>query len=67
MGKGGMKEETDFKNIIRLDSELNKIQDFDLLLERILYEARMVVHADAGSIYVTVPTEKAKKEPKNSG
>jgi len=53
-----MKEETDFKFIIRLDSELNQIQDFDLLLERILYEARMVVHADAGSIYVTVPTEK---------
>jgi len=53
-----MKEETDFKFLIRLDSELNQIQDFDLLLERILYEARMVVNADAGSIYITVPTEK---------
>jgi len=53
-----MKGETDFKFIIRLDSELNQIQDFDLLLERILYEARMVVHADAGSIYVTVPAER---------
>jgi HD-GYP domain-containing protein (c-di-GMP phosphodiesterase class II) len=52
-----MKEEADFKNIIRLDSELNQIQDFDLLLERILYEARKVVNADAGSIYITVPTE----------
>jgi len=52
-----MKEEPDFKNIIRLDSELNQIQDFDLLLERILYEARRVVHADAGSIYISVPTE----------
>jgi HD-GYP domain-containing protein (c-di-GMP phosphodiesterase class II) len=51
------KNETDFKYIIRLDSELNQIQDFDLLLERILFEARNVVHADAGSIYVTVPTE----------
>ena len=49
------KNEADFKFIIRLDSELNQIQDFDLLLERILYEARQVVHADAGSIYVTVP------------
>jgi len=49
--------ETDFKNIIRLDSELNQIQDYDLLLERILYESRKVVHADAGSIYITVPTE----------
>jgi HD-GYP domain-containing protein (c-di-GMP phosphodiesterase class II) len=52
-----MKEETDFKDIIRLDSELNQIQDFDLLLERILFESRTVVHADAGSIYITVPTE----------
>ncbi|MDR1277530.1 MAG: HD domain-containing protein [Treponema sp.] len=45
-------EYTDFKSIIRLDSELNQIQDLDLLLERILLEARKVVHADAGSIYV---------------
>ena len=56
-----MKGETDFKFIIRLDSELNQIQDFDLLLERILYEARTVVHADAGSIYVTVPTERGEE------
>ncbi|MDR1240094.1 MAG: HD domain-containing protein [Treponema sp.] len=45
-------EYTDFKSIIRLDSELNQIQDLDLLLERILLEARKVVRADAGSIYV---------------
>jgi HD-GYP domain-containing protein (c-di-GMP phosphodiesterase class II) len=45
-------ENTDFRSIIRLDSELNQIQDLDLLLERILLEARKVVHADAGSIYV---------------
>jgi HD-GYP domain-containing protein (c-di-GMP phosphodiesterase class II) len=57
MGKAG----TDYKFIIRLDSELNQIQDFDLLLERILYEARKVVHADAGSIYITVPTEKGEE------
>jgi len=56
-----VKEETDFKTIIRLDSELNQIQDFDLLLERILYEARMVVRADAGSIYITVPTEEGEE------
>jgi len=43
---------TDFKSIIEIDSELNKIQDLDLLLERILFEARKVVNADAGSIYV---------------
>jgi len=56
-----MKDKTDFKMIIRMDSELNQIQDFDILLEKILYEARMVVHADAGSIYVTVPTEECEE------
>jgi HD-GYP domain-containing protein (c-di-GMP phosphodiesterase class II) len=44
--------ETDFKSIIELDSELNQIQDLDLLLERVLLEARKVVRADAGSIYI---------------
>ncbi|MDR2136066.1 MAG: HD domain-containing protein [Treponema sp.] len=43
---------TDFRSILSLDSELNQIQDVDLLLERILLEARKVVRADAGSIYV---------------
>jgi HD-GYP domain-containing protein (c-di-GMP phosphodiesterase class II) len=43
---------TDLKSILRFDSELNQVQDLDLLLERILLEARKVVHADAGSIYV---------------
>jgi len=45
-------DNTDFKLILELDSELRKIQDLDLLLERILFEARKVVHADAGSIYI---------------
>ena len=40
------------RSIITLDSELNKIQDVDILLERILLEARRVVNADAGSIYI---------------
>jgi HD-GYP domain-containing protein (c-di-GMP phosphodiesterase class II) len=43
---------TDFRSILSLDSEMNQIQDVDLLLERILLEARKVVRADAGSIYV---------------
>jgi HD-GYP domain-containing protein (c-di-GMP phosphodiesterase class II) len=59
--EGNLNSEVDFKNIIRLDSELNQIQDFDLLLERILFEARKVVHADAGSIYITVPTEEGEE------
>jgi HD-GYP domain-containing protein (c-di-GMP phosphodiesterase class II) len=40
------------KSLIRFDAELNRIQDLDLLLERILLDARRVVHADAGSIYI---------------
>ena len=52
-----MKETADLKFLIRLETELNQIQDLDLLLERILFEARKVVAADAGSIYLTVPTE----------
>jgi HD-GYP domain-containing protein (c-di-GMP phosphodiesterase class II) len=50
-------DNTDFKSILRVDSELNQIQDLDLLLERILLETRRVVHADAGSIYVRVIEE----------
>ena len=42
----------EIQSILRIDSELNKIRDYDLLLERILREARRVVNADAGSIYI---------------
>ncbi len=45
-------DEQKLRDIISLESELNQIQDLDILLERILYEARRVVQADAGSIYV---------------
>jgi HD-GYP domain-containing protein (c-di-GMP phosphodiesterase class II) len=51
-------KKTNFKSIIQLDSELNQIKDVDLLLERILLEARKVVRADAGSIYVKGKREK---------
>jgi len=40
------------RSVMEVDSELIQIQDLDLLLERILLEARNVLHADAGSIYV---------------
>lgn len=46
------KEYNKLKEIIRLDSYLNKIQDLDILMERILYETRKMVNADAGSIYI---------------
>jgi HD-GYP domain-containing protein (c-di-GMP phosphodiesterase class II) len=55
----------DYKSIIEIDSELNRIQDFDILLERILLEARKVVNADAGSIYVReVAEENGRKSEK---
>ncbi|MDR0558457.1 MAG: HD-GYP domain-containing protein [Treponema sp.] len=41
-----------YGTIFQLERTLNKIQDFDILLERILLEARKIVRADAGSIYV---------------
>jgi HD-GYP domain-containing protein (c-di-GMP phosphodiesterase class II) len=48
-----MNRETERLNeIIRLGAELNSIQDMDILLQRILLEARNVVKADAGSIYI---------------
>ena len=33
-------------------SELNELQDLDILLEKILYEARVFTNADAGTIYI---------------
>jgi len=45
-------KKANIESIIEIDTELNEIQDLDFLLERILFEARRVVHADAGSIYV---------------
>jgi HD-GYP domain-containing protein (c-di-GMP phosphodiesterase class II) len=46
------RDTTNLKSIFEIDFELRKIQDLDLLLERILFEARKVVRADAGSIYI---------------
>jgi HD-GYP domain-containing protein (c-di-GMP phosphodiesterase class II) len=40
------------REIIRLDTELSTVQDLDILLERILTEARKILNADAGSIYI---------------
>ncbi|MGI5058121.1 HD domain-containing phosphohydrolase [Treponema pectinovorum] len=40
------------QTIIKIERLLGEIQDFDVLLERILTEARRMVRADAGSIYV---------------
>lgn len=45
-------ESRKLRDIISLDAELNRIQDLDILLERILFETRKAVGADAGSIYI---------------
>jgi len=43
----------DYRDIVlQIDSELSKVQDADILLEHILMEARHVLNADAGTIYV---------------
>ncbi len=39
-------------DIIRLSSELNTVQDLDILLDRILTEARHILNADAASIQI---------------
>ncbi len=46
-----MNENQKLKEIIRLGSELHTVQDVDILLERILLEARKFASADAGTIY----------------
>lgn len=40
------------QEIISIDSDLNKIQDQDILLEKILQTARRLVDAEGGSIYI---------------
>jgi HD-GYP domain-containing protein (c-di-GMP phosphodiesterase class II) len=38
--------------VMKLGVELTEVKDVDVLLERILFEARKLVSADAGSIYI---------------
>ena len=45
-------KEQKLQTIIEMERMLSEIQDMDVLLERILTEARGIVRADAGSIYV---------------
>ncbi len=46
-----------FSEIIKLSTELNIIQDYDILLEKILSHARKIVNADAGTIYIKEDNE----------
>ncbi|MDH4162821.1 MAG: GAF domain-containing protein [Nitrospirota bacterium] len=45
-------EKQKFSKIITLGIEITQVKDLDVLLERILREARHLVNADAGTIYV---------------
>src|SRR5512138_626920 len=45
-------EKQKFAKIIALGIEITQVKDIDVLLERILREARHLVNADAGTIYV---------------
>ncbi|HOP30772.1 MAG TPA: HD domain-containing protein [Spirochaetota bacterium] len=47
-----MKENEKLKEIIKLGSDINTVQDLDILLERILFETRKIAGADAGTIYI---------------
>jgi len=43
--------------LIRSSTNLNQIKDLDIMMEHILTEARMLVNADAGSIYIREENE----------
>jgi len=45
-------EKQKYSKIISLGVEITQVKDLDVLLERILREARNLVNADAGTIYV---------------
>ncbi len=47
-----MTEVEKIQKVLKLGTELNTVQDVDILLERILSEARKFVSADAGTIYL---------------
>ena len=47
-----LSEKQKLTTIIKLGIELTGTKDIDVLLEKILREARKLVHADAGSIYI---------------
>lgn len=47
-----MTDTSKLTGIIDLSLELNQVKDLDILLDRILMEARTFVRADAGSIYI---------------
>jgi len=47
-----MKREKKIGYLLELINDLNEVKDIDLLLEKILFKARLFFNADAGSIYL---------------
>ena len=47
-----LSEKEKLDRLLLLGIELNQVNDLDILMERILTEARVFVNADAGSIYI---------------
>lgn len=47
-----LSEKNKLAKIMKLGVEFAEVKDVDVLLERILREARTLIHADAGSIYI---------------
>ncbi len=45
-------EKEKLRTLARLGMNLNQVQDLDILMEKILTEARRFVNADAGSVYI---------------
>jgi HD-GYP domain-containing protein (c-di-GMP phosphodiesterase class II) len=45
-------EKEKLDKLTMLGIELNQVKDMDILMERVLYDARRFVNADAGSIYI---------------
>ncbi|OCC15163.1 response regulator receiver modulated metal dependent phosphohydrolase [Dissulfuribacter thermophilus] len=46
------KTNKDLNSVIKISHEISYIKDLDVLLERILTEARLLTNSDAGSIYI---------------
>ena len=46
------KSQDRFENLIQLYNQLNYIEDFDAVLDKILLEARLLTNAEAGTIYI---------------
>lgn len=45
-------QRTRVQSLVQVGLELNKLQDFHVLMDRILSEARRLIHADAGTLYI---------------